>query len=121
MIGLKWILIAIGWIAFGLGVLGIFLPLLPTTPFLLLAALCFSKSSDRLHAWLLRAAFAGQIIRDWQEKKAIPLRAKVTATTLLLPTMAYLLWEQRLPAPGLWSLIFLMTGVLLFIWTRKSH
>ena len=121
MIGMKWILIVIGWIAFGLGILGIFLPLLPTTPFLLLAALCFSKSSDRLHAWLLRSPFAGQIIRDWQEKKVIPLRAKVTATTLLLPTMAYLLWEQKLPAPGLWSLIFLMTGVLLFIWTRKSN
>lgn len=117
---MKWILLGIGWLAFVLGILGIFLPFLPTTPFLLLAALCFSKSSERLHQWLLRTPFAGQIIRDWQEKKVIPLRAKFTATILLLPTMAYLVWEARLPPPGLWSLIFLMTGVLIFIWTRKS-
>lgn len=59
---------------------GLFLPLLPTTPFLLLAAFCFSRGSARLHKWLLNHRTMGPIIRDWEERRAIQPRVKVVAT-----------------------------------------
>jgi uncharacterized membrane protein YbaN (DUF454 family) len=68
-----------GGLSLGLAVLGAALPLLPTTPFLLLAAFCFARSSPRLHAWLLAHGLFGPLIVSWQERGAIPRRAKHTA------------------------------------------
>jgi len=79
----------IGIISVGLGTAGIFLPLLPTTPFLLLAAACFIRSSDRLYQWLIHNRWFGSYIRNYQEHRALPLRAKVTALILLWTTMTY--------------------------------
>ena len=62
----------------GLGTLGIFVPLLPTTPFLLLAAACFVRSSDRLHNWLMNHRVYGPVIRGYREHKALPASSKVT-------------------------------------------
>lgn len=73
----------IGCLAVALGVLGIFLPLLPTTPFLLLASACFARGSTRLHAWLLSTRPFGQYLRDYEAGKGIPLRAKIVALTLM--------------------------------------
>jgi len=90
----QWLLMIIGLMAVGLGILGIFLPLLPTTPFLLLAAACFIRSSDRLYQWLLRNRWFGPYIRDYREHRGIPRRAKVIALILLWTTMTYsvLVW-----------------------------
>jgi uncharacterized protein len=85
----KWLLMTIGVVAVGLGTAGIFLPLLPTTPFLLLAAACFIRSSDRLYQWLIRNRWFGSYLRNYQEHRAIPLRAKVIALILLWTTMTY--------------------------------
>lgn len=81
------ILIAIGWLSVGLGVLGIFLPLLPTTPFLLLAASCFAKSSDRFHDWLLNQPHLGPYIKMYINGQGIPVRAKATILTVMWLTM----------------------------------
>ncbi len=75
--------IILGSIALGLGTLGAFLPLLPTVPFLLLAASCFFKGSPRLYAWLLAHPYFGRIIIDYRENKVIPLRAKIFTLILL--------------------------------------
>lgn len=72
-----------------LGVVGIFLPLLPTTPFLLLAAACFAKSSDRMHRWLLDNRWFGNYIRDYREGRGVPLRAKAVALVTLWASMGY--------------------------------
>jgi uncharacterized protein len=85
----KWLLITIGILAVGLGMIGIFLPLLPTTPFLLLAAACFIRSSDRLYQWLIHNRWFGSYIRNYREHGAIPLRAKVIALILLWTTMTH--------------------------------
>jgi len=85
----KWLLMTIGVVAVGLGAAGIFLPLLPTTPFLLLAAACFIRSSDRLYQWLITNRWFGSFIRNYREHRAIPLRAKVIAVVLLWTTMIY--------------------------------
>ncbi len=85
----KWILVTIGTIAIGLGVIGIFVPLLPTTPFLLLAAACFARSSESLYTWLIGHRWFGGYIRHYHEHKAITLRAKVVALAFLWGVMGY--------------------------------
>jgi len=67
-----------------LGIAGVVLPLLPTTPFILLAAACFARSSVRFHDWLLNQRIAGPIIREWQTHRAMPRRAKRAAFALML-------------------------------------
>jgi uncharacterized protein len=68
--------LALGYLMVGLGFVGIFLPILPTTPFLILAAGCFARSSPRLERWLLDHPRFGPLLRDWRERGAIPRRAK---------------------------------------------
>ena len=81
------ILIAIGSLAVGLGVAGIFLPLLPTTPFLLLAAVCYANSSERFYHWLMHHRWFGSYIRNYREGRGIPLVSKVVALALLWLTI----------------------------------
>lgn len=73
-----------GWICFGLGAIGALLPVMPTVPFMILAAYCFSRGSERWHRWLLARPHIGPMVHDWYEHKVIRRRAKVTATLLLL-------------------------------------
>lgn len=72
-----------GFLSLFLGGIGIILPLLPTTPFVLLAAWCFAKSSPRLHNWLLENRIFGPLIRRWDENRCIPLKAKLMALTMV--------------------------------------
>lgn len=67
----------IGFIALGLGVIGIFLPLIPTTPLVLLASFLFLKSSKKLHTWLLNNKYLGPYIKNYLDKKGIPLKTKI--------------------------------------------
>ena len=72
----RWLLVAVGVVSVGLGTVGIFVPLLPTTPFLLLAAACFVRSSDRLHDWLMGHRLYGPIVRGYREHRALPASSK---------------------------------------------
>ncbi len=76
---LRWILISCGWLAVAGGVVGIFLPLLPTVPFLLLAVACFARSSERFHRWLVEHNHLGPLLRDYLGGAGMPLRAKAIA------------------------------------------
>jgi uncharacterized membrane protein YbaN (DUF454 family) len=78
-----------GVLCVGLAVVGIFLPLLPTTPFLLLAAACFMRSSDRLYRWLTSHRWLGPYIRNYRDHRAITLRSKVLGLCLLWLTLVY--------------------------------
>lgn len=82
-------LVILGVVSLGLGILGIFLPLLPTTPLLLLAAWCFVRSSPRLYDWLLNHPHLGEYIRNFREHHAIPLRVKIVSVTLVWLTLGY--------------------------------
>jgi len=80
----KAMLICFGLLFVGFAFLGVVLPGLPTVPLLLLAAACFARSSPRLHDWLLENNLFGPLIRDWQEYRIIPMRAKVIGISMLL-------------------------------------
>ena len=86
---IKIILISVGSLSVLLGILGIFLPLLPTTPFLLLAALCYSRSSERFYQWLVTNRWFGEYIRNYREGRGITSKHKITILCLLLLTMGY--------------------------------
>jgi len=76
-----WVLL--GWFFVGLGIVGVALPVMPTTPFLLLAAGCFAKGSPRLHNWLMSHPTYGPILTDWYDYRAIPRRARWLAVTMI--------------------------------------
>lgn len=78
----------LGTLFMGLGVLGIFLPVLPTTPFLLLAAACYARASRRVFHWLLNHRHFGPLIREWREHRAMPYRAKRRALWLIALSFA---------------------------------
>ncbi len=86
---IKIICIALGSIFVGLGFLGIFLPLLPTTPFLLLAAACYARSSERFYQWLMNNPLFGTYIKNYRENKGIPLRGKMISISLLWITILF--------------------------------
>ena len=86
---MKYLLIILGSICMSLGVIGIFLPLLPTTPFLLLSAALYVRSSDKLYQWLIHQKYLGEYIRNFREHKAIPLRAKIISITMVWITLTY--------------------------------
>lgn len=113
--------LCLGLIALLLGVIGIFLPLLPTTPFVLLAAICFSKSSPRLHQWLLSHKLFGTLIRDWEENGVIRTKVKCIATVSTLLLVSYPLFFLTF---SLWlkaCVVLSISCVFTFIWTRPSH
>ena len=78
---------AAGGMFVALGVLGIFLPLLPTTPFILLAAACYARGSRRFYDWLLSQRTFGPIVHEWQQHRSIPYRTKVIAIVLMSATL----------------------------------
>lgn len=80
---IKWLLITSGTVSLVLGVTGIFLPVLPTTPFLLLAAFCYARSSRKLHDWLISRKHLGPYIHNYMEHRAIKKRVKVRAVIFL--------------------------------------
>ena len=85
----KIILAILGSISFALAVAGIFLPLLPTTPLLLLAAALWLRSSARLHNWLINHRIFGEYIRNFRIHRAIPLRVKIYAVSMVWLTIGY--------------------------------
>jgi uncharacterized membrane protein YbaN (DUF454 family) len=88
--GLKRVLLIFAGIFFmGIGIIGIFLPLLPTTVFLLLAAYCFARSSERFYSWLLNNKWFGSFIKNYREKKGITLRTKIFTISILWITILY--------------------------------
>jgi uncharacterized membrane protein YbaN (DUF454 family) len=83
------LLMVAGTICLGLGAIGIFLPVLPTTPFLLLAAGCYLRSSERLHKWLLSNRWFGEYIKNYQAGRGIPMKTKIIALSMLWGTILY--------------------------------
>ena len=86
------LLILLGTISTSLGIIGIFIPILPTTPFLLLAAACYARSSERVHRWLLTNRLLGAYITNYIQHNSMTLKSKVFTITLLWVTIGFSLW-----------------------------
>ncbi|MFS4458482.1 YbaN family protein [Bdellovibrio sp. HCB2-146] len=116
---LRVILFSIGVTALILGSIGAFLPLLPTTPFVLLAAWCFMKSSPKAHQWIYQQPVLGDALRNWENNRAISRRAKIVALASILIS-AVVMWFK---VPNLWlrfSVYLLLATVSIFIATRNE-
>lgn len=100
----RWAMFFLGWMFTGLGVIGVFLPLLPTTPFLLLALWCFARSSRRFHSWLLHHRWFGPSLRDWELHRVIPVRAKIVAITSMAAAMVWMVGWSQAPWPAMVSM-----------------
>lgn len=109
-----------GHLATLLGVVGIFLPLLPTTPFLLLASFCYSKGSDRFYEWLINHKHLGPPVQNWKQYGSIPLKVKLFVIPFICINLGYVIFFVNVHhyIKGLVTIICL--GVIGFIATRPS-
>lgn len=117
----KFAFLILGWASLFLGALGVILPLLPTTPFVLLAAFAFSKSSERFHQWLLNHKLFGPLILDWQQNGVIKPQVKRLATFSIIIMLGLSFYLLPVPKPVVLGICFTVSLVLIFIWTRPSY
>ena len=108
---------AAGWLSLGLAVVGIVLPLLPTTPLVILAAFCFSKGSPRLRRWLIGHKTFGPIIRDWEARGAIARPIKALACSIMAMVLGVSIWAG-LPGFVIAIQAICMGGAATYILTR---
>jgi uncharacterized membrane protein YbaN (DUF454 family) len=117
---MRLVFLCFGWLFVALGVIGAFLPILPTTPFLLLAVACFTRSSPRLEAWLMNHPTFGPPLRNWRQRGAISKRAKMSAIALMSVSYA-IFWFGT--SPPLWRAALVaavMIAPAIFMLTRPS-
>ena len=113
----RWLLWTAGTVALLLGILGVFLPVLPTTPFILLAAACYAKASERFHRRLLAHRSFGPIIREWEEYRSMPLRTKKFAVGLMSLSVAVSIWVVSAYP---WAQVFLaFVGICAGTWVWR--
>ena len=108
-----------GSISLGVGIIGIILPLLPTTPFLILAAFCYARSSRRLYDWLIHHRIFGPFIEDWRRHGAIRRPAKILATLSMAGVLVISLL-LHIATPIILIQAAILSAVLAFIWTRPD-
>lgn len=113
---LRWTFVILGWLFFVLGIIGVVLPVMPTAPFILLAAGCWARSSRRFHFWLINHKYFGKFVRDWESSHAVPLYAKCLAVIMMAASTAMLFY--RLPEGLIWIAWFVAvvcTGVAIYL------
>lgn len=116
----RWLLLTLAVISLALGVVGLFLPVVPTVPFLLLSAWAAARSSPRLLAWLENHPHFGQSLRDWRQGGVVRRRAKWTAAAVMSASAVSLLWFVKIRW-AVWLAIACMAVVLVWLWTRPER
>ena len=115
----KTILISLGWLCVGLGFVGVFVPGIPTTIFLIIALWAFTKSSEKLRHWLLNHKRFGPILHNWQEHKVVPRRAKILMVVLM--SLAVVLFYYSLQNLYLTiGLIIILVSVAIYVISLPS-
>ncbi len=123
----RWLFLALGLFFIGVAVLGAILPVLPTTPWVLLAGYCFARSSPRLHRWLRNSPYFGHLLRDWEMHRGVRWRVKLFAVGMVVTVIgATAIFSSapdwaKLTAAGLGSVgICTILFVVPTVWDRKS-
>jgi uncharacterized membrane protein YbaN (DUF454 family) len=116
----RWFFAGLGSLFFGLGIVGAFLPVLPTTPFILLALWAFSNSSERLHDYVYHHPKYGALARDWKEKGVIPLKAKISAVSVMALSAGSLFLISSIPFHALVAALAFIAFGAVYILTRPS-
>lgn len=117
----RWFWRVLAVLALATGVVGIVLPILPTAPFLIVAAWAASKGSPRLEAWLLEHRIFGPHIRRWRARGAVPRRAKWTATILMAISLSGMWFAAPLPVLSKAAVTAVVVAVALWLWRRPEH
>ena len=115
-----YILLILGHVFLLLGIVGAVLPLLPTTPFLLLAAYCYSKSSNKFHTFIINHKYFGPPINDWRRNGVINLKVKILATIMLSLVIFLRLPKLQIAFAFKSIILIVLFLVLIFIWSRPS-
>jgi len=115
----RWIWLTLGSISLGIGAIGILLPLLPSTPFVLLAAYCFSHGSERYEQWMLTHPRLGPMVREWRDHRAVPLRAKQFAWAMMTISSFAAWWV--LPANVRWIPGASCALVAIWLWSLPTR
>ena len=112
--------LALGWLFFAFGMLGVVLPVLPTTPFLLLSLWAFSRSSERFHQWLYQHKTFGPSLQRWHQHRIIPLHAKVLIVLTMSGSLIYLAGFSSMPWSVTVFVSLVMVIVAIYLLTRPS-
>ncbi len=118
---MRLLFLALGTLFLGLGLLGIVLPVLPTTPFVLLAATCYARGSIRAYSTLLNNRFCGPPIRQWQQDRSIPLKVKRFAIALLVTSLGISIACFRQSLGLQMVLVVLGIALVAFLWRIPSR
>lgn len=103
-----------------IAIIAVAVPLVPSTPFLILAAFCFNRSSERFHKWLLHHRYFGPPIRDWDTHKVIRTQYKVIATLMVASSAVFIFTRDEIPSFGKIGFTLCVSIMLIYVWTRKS-
>ena len=117
----KQLLFLSGCLSLALGFIGALLPIVPTTPFLILAAYCFSKSSPRVHSWLTGLPYFGDAIIDWETNKVIRPKAKLLSVFVIVLVFSGSIFLTNIHNGLKVMLVCIAIGCIAFITTRKSR
>jgi len=117
----RWLWIVAGIICLILATIGIIMPLLPTTPLVILAAFCFSKGSTRLHLWLHNNRYFGPLLQDWETYGVIRTKSKVMATIAIILIFSLSLYFTSIHIFLKCFLVLLAFCLLTYIWSRPSY